>query len=326
MTIVARNIFKVASASMNLLSSTFTLLFFLRDMPTALSSLVPLLDYLTASSPRASLLCFCCDCHISFSPALVASSLHAFLVSLTTASPHSAKAHHLCKNKAIYTYSLLIPNILQVYTKTKSKYNRTEHHHLPPPTPYHPPSSTYNAHHNPHRHSSRTHHHTHTSSGHPHIPYPICRHSNRLRKAPCSCQSGCRSSCRARSRFRWCHTCRRQSRRRLGLGWAWRSCSRTGGCVSIEEAGRWRNGENERGRRACRSRRRRWSGRRSMRRGGRLRTCSAVGWSVYCTGGTEWRAYSGAGSRALGDVAGTVGTSGEGVGGRSQSEESSEDD
>jgi hypothetical protein len=43
-------------------------------------------------------------------------------------------------------------------------------------------------------------------------------------------------------------------------------------------------------------------------------------------GETEWGAYSGAGSRALGDVAGAVGTSGEGVGGRSQSEESSEND
>jgi hypothetical protein len=63
-----------------------------------------------------------------------------------------------------------------------------------------------------------------------------------------------------------------------------------------------------------------------MRRGGRLRTCSAVGRSVSCTGGIEWGAYSGARSRALGDVAGAVGTSGEGVGGRGQSEEGSKDD
>jgi hypothetical protein len=117
MTMAARNIFKVASAAMNLLSSTLTLLFFLRDMLAALSSLMPLLDYLIASSPHASLPCFCCDCHLSFSPALVTSPLHAFSVSLTTANPHNANAHHLCKNKAIYTYSLLISNILQVYTK-----------------------------------------------------------------------------------------------------------------------------------------------------------------------------------------------------------------
>jgi hypothetical protein len=55
MTMAARNIFKVASAAMNLLSSTLTLLFFLRDMLAALSSLMPLLDYLIASSPHASL-------------------------------------------------------------------------------------------------------------------------------------------------------------------------------------------------------------------------------------------------------------------------------
>jgi hypothetical protein len=117
MTMAARNIFKVASAAMNLLSSTLTLLFFLRDMLAALSSLMPLLDYLIASSPHASLPCLFYDCHLSFSPALVTSSLHAFIVSLTTANPHSAKTHHLCKNKAICIYSLFISNILQVYTK-----------------------------------------------------------------------------------------------------------------------------------------------------------------------------------------------------------------
>lgn len=53
------------------------------------------------------------------------------------------------------------------------------------------------------------------------------------------------------------------------------------GKVSEGREGRREGRESVRGRRACRSQRQRWSGRRSMRPGGQLRMCSAVSWLEY---------------------------------------------
>jgi hypothetical protein len=78
----ARNIFKVASAAMNLLSSTITLLFFLCDMLAALSSFMPLLDYLIASTPHAFAM-------IATFPPLLLLLLHHFMPFLLASLPRT---------------------------------------------------------------------------------------------------------------------------------------------------------------------------------------------------------------------------------------------
>jgi SNF family Na+-dependent transporter len=78
----ARNIFKVASAAMNLLSSTITLLFFLCDMLAALSSFMPLLDYLIASTPHAFAM-------IATFPSLLLLLLHHFMPFLLASLPRT---------------------------------------------------------------------------------------------------------------------------------------------------------------------------------------------------------------------------------------------
>jgi hypothetical protein len=88
-----------------------------------------------------------------------------------------------------------------------------------------------------------------------------------------------------------------------------------------------RDGGDVQGRRVCRSQRQRWFGRHSMRLGGQLHRRSAAFRLVRLREFGIWGfAYGWAGCWAFADVAGTVGASGEGVGGCGQADETSEDD